>query len=107
MNQQHSRQRTFWKRFGAAKKARIGSILAILLVLLCLDPISIPRSVGAAPSTSNPIKHIVIMVKENRTFDDLFGTFPGANGATTYTDPKGKVHKLNHQPDQLVFDIDH
>ena len=29
------------------------------------------------------IRHIVFLVKENRTFDHLFGTFPGADGATT------------------------
>jgi phospholipase C len=28
------------------------------------------------------IEHIVIIVKENHTFDNYFGTFPGANGAT-------------------------
>jgi phospholipase C len=28
-----------------------------------------------------PIKHVVFVVMENRTFDNLFGTFPGANGA--------------------------
>ena len=27
-----------------------------------------------------PIKHIVIIFKENHTFDNYFGTFPGANG---------------------------
>jgi len=32
---------------------------------------------------TNPIKHVVIIVKENRSFDHYFGTFPGANGATT------------------------
>ncbi|HJT57435.1 MAG TPA: alkaline phosphatase family protein, partial [Ktedonobacteraceae bacterium] len=56
---------------------------------------------------SNPIKHIVIMVKENRSFDSMFGTFPGADGATTYKDPQGKVHPLNHQPDQIPGDIGH
>ncbi len=30
-----------------------------------------------------PIKHVVIIVKENRSFDNYFGTFPGANGATS------------------------
>jgi phospholipase C len=30
-----------------------------------------------------PIKHIVFIIKENRTFDQLFGLFPGADGATT------------------------
>ena len=31
----------------------------------------------------NPIQHIVFIVKENHSFDNIFGTFPGANGATT------------------------
>jgi phospholipase C len=29
-----------------------------------------------------PIEHVVFLIKENRTFDNLFGTFPGANGVT-------------------------
>ena len=36
------------------------------------------------------IKHVVIIVKENHTFDNYFGTFPGANGDATLaraTDP--------------------
>ena len=33
--------------------------------------------------TKWPIKHVVIIVKENRSFDQLFGRFPGANGTTT------------------------
>src|SRR5215472_15795793 len=36
-----------------------------------------------------PIQHIVFLIKENHTFDNYFGLFPGANGTTT-----GKV-KLN------------
>lgn len=60
------------------------------------------------PGTScNPIRHIIIMDKENRTFDSMFGTFPGANGATTFTGPDGQVHPLTHQPDHLLRDIDH
>jgi phospholipase C len=37
------------------------------------------------PATTTPIKHVVIMIQENRTFDDLFSTFPGADGSTTGT----------------------
>lgn len=33
--------------------------------------------------TESPIKHVVFIVKENRSFDNLFGLFPGANGSTT------------------------
>ncbi len=36
---------------------------------------------GSLP-TEFPIKHVVFLIKENRTFDNLFGTFPGANGVS-------------------------
>src|SRR4051794_7404310 len=29
------------------------------------------------------IQHIVFVIKENRSFDTYFGTYPGADGATT------------------------
>src|SRR3989441_7800906 len=32
---------------------------------------------------NNPVDHVVIIVKENHTFDNYFGTFPGANGDGT------------------------
>ncbi len=51
-------------------------------------------SSSAAPLPSLPpakdgkyFKHIVIMIQENRTFDNLFATFPGADGTTV-----GKTH---------------
>src|SRR5579872_2219131 len=31
-------------------------------------------------STSSPVKHVIVVVMQNSTFDHLFGTFPGANG---------------------------
>ena len=35
------------------------------------------------PPTTNPIKHIVIIYQENRSFDNFFYGFPGADSATT------------------------
>ncbi|TMD39776.1 MAG: hypothetical protein E6I89_04670, partial [Chloroflexi bacterium] len=35
------------------------------------------REVTTKPS---PIKHVVIVVKENHGYDNYFGTFPGGNG---------------------------
>jgi len=58
-------------------------------------------------SECKAIQHIVIMDKENRSFDSMFGAFPGANGATTYTGADGQVYPLAHQPDHLPRDIDH
>src|SRR5579862_3103752 len=34
------------------------------------------------PGLASPIEHVVIIVKENHTFDNYFGTFPGAAGTT-------------------------
>jgi phospholipase C len=36
-----------------------------------------------APSSGAPIRHVIIIVKENHTFDNYFGQFPGADGART------------------------
>ena len=36
----------------------------------------------AAPAGA-PLRHIVVIVKENHTFDNYFGQFPGADGART------------------------
>jgi phospholipase C len=33
--------------------------------------------------SGTPIQHVVLMIQENRTFNDLFATFAGANGTTT------------------------
>ncbi|HEV3090927.1 MAG TPA: alkaline phosphatase family protein [Candidatus Cybelea sp.] len=38
---------------------------------------------GSPPSGSSPIQHVVLLIQENRSFDNLFATFPGADGATT------------------------
>jgi len=38
-----------------------------------------PR-VDAAPRGIEKIKHIVVIMQENRSFDEYFGTFPGADG---------------------------
>ncbi len=63
---------------------------------------SIPTQI---PSTHR-IKHIVFFIKENRTFDNYFGTYPGANGATTALDSHGNIVLLRHEDDQ-VPDINH
>jgi phospholipase C len=43
-----------------------------------------------------PIRHVVIFFKENHGFDNYFGTFPGANGATMAHSPNPPTHDPNH-----------
>ncbi len=47
---------------------------------------------SAAPACMvSPIQHVIIMVKENHTFDNMFGSFPGANGAAMALTSQGLI----------------
>lgn len=46
---------------------------------------------------STPINHVVIVMLENHTFDNFFGSFPGANG----------VSNLQHASNPLITDLGH
>jgi phospholipase C len=76
-------------------------------------PLSPDSGTGASPS---PIQHVVIVIQENRTFNDFFATFPGADGTITgkvvnekSCSPaikKGKI-KLTEEPLIIPKDLDH
>lgn len=86
----------------------MGSIRAVFLLAASFAlRTTLSAKVGTQAAATTPINHIIIFVKENHSFDNYFGTFPGANGATTYTSPTGTVLPLNHDPDKLAGDIDH
>ncbi|MGA8534190.1 MAG: alkaline phosphatase family protein, partial [Candidatus Tumulicola sp.] len=52
------------------------------------------------------IQHVVLIIQENRSFDDLFSTFPGADGATSGKMHNGTVVPLKEQP-LAALDINH
>jgi YVTN family beta-propeller protein len=71
----------------------------------------IPRCAGEKPS---PIKHVVFVVKENRTFDEVFGQVPGADGLpelarygadVTFSnrDRSRKIEQATVMPNHLAF----
>ena len=64
-----------------------GSIMLVVVALVsaaCNANVSPLASSAPAPLASDgaisKIKHVVIIMQENRSFDTYFGTFPGANG---------------------------
>jgi phospholipase C len=61
---------------------------------------------GTAIRGIDQIQHIVFIVKENRSFNNYFGTFPGATGATSGPVSNGSTITLNHTPDR-VRDLGH
>ncbi len=65
--------------------------------------------IGVPPSNASfgKIEHVVFIVKENRSFDEYFGTYPGANGATSGKLSTGQVITLGHTPDPPKHDMFH
>jgi phospholipase C len=55
--------------------ASITPVLMLLSLAVVLPPVSTSPATGTIP-----IKHVIIIVEENHTFDNYFGTYPGANG---------------------------
>jgi phospholipase C len=53
------------------------------------------------------IQHIVFILKENRSFDNYFGAFPGADGATSGVISTGELMPLQHTPDRTSRDLGH
>jgi len=99
----------FWPSGGTEGAAGPGPIA---------DATSPPPS-SAAPNSSitpgqNPIKHVVFLVKENHTFDNYFGKYPGADGATRGKTLQcdngyapGPTVKLTPAPYQYPHDLGH
>ena len=77
------------------------------------DPLP-PLEYGIAPEpfdastleTATPIKHVVFVIKENRTFDNMFGLFPGADGVRVGID-EGEPRSLTRALDAIPEDIKH
>src|SRR5687767_616629 len=53
-----------------------------------------------------PVKRVVYLMLENRSFDNLFGRYPGANGATSGV-RFGREVALIHCPEWLPGDLPH
>lgn len=53
-------------------------VLVLVTVLSLLFGFGLPQV--DAQTGKNPIQHVVVLMKENHTFDNYFGTYPGANG---------------------------
>jgi len=85
------------------------------------SPLAPAPSRATAPSVPSPsptttadqlalarrkIKHVVFIVKENRTFDTYFGRFPGADGATRGTICNGTTVPLTRASDTTA-DVEH
>src|SRR5438093_1104220 len=68
----------------------------------------IPKVTDTTPAidTRWPIKRVIYLMLENRSFDNIFGKYPGANG-TTLGVKEGKEVPLIGSPEWLPGDLPH
>ncbi|HET8751763.1 MAG TPA: alkaline phosphatase family protein [Gaiellaceae bacterium] len=57
-----------------------GTLLALLLLASVDFPGDRPDAEAAGRTGIHKIRHVVIIMQENRSFDSYFGTYPGADG---------------------------
>ena len=53
------------------------SLPVAVVALILISSVPVPQR---ASSNGIPIQHVVVIVQENHSFDNYFGTYPGANG---------------------------
>ncbi len=86
-----------------------GFLLAacVLLGVQAFGQTRVPAPRSGHPDDISVIQHVVFIVKENRSFDNYFGTYPGANGATTAVISTGQTISLLRTPDPMPRDLGH
>ena len=75
----------------------------------------LPPPVDAARREPNtPIRHFIVLMQENHTFDNYFGTYPGADGLPPDvcmpldpTDPRSECVRPFHLGNLPIEDLDH
>ena len=69
-----------------SRRSRASGLRAVLAVWLVTGLTAVAAGPGSRPATAadpppaSPIEHVVVLMQENHTFDNYFGTFPGADG---------------------------
>jgi phospholipase C len=71
------RHRRSRRRLAPATLVTAGVAVAIVVAVLTQTP---GRSAPRKDAGIHKIKHIIVIMQENRSFDHYFGTFPGADG---------------------------
>jgi phospholipase C len=65
------------------KKTALSIILLLFALILGLMPISAAakaKALDQGTAAKTPIQHLIVLMQENHTFDNYFGTYPGADG---------------------------
>jgi phospholipase C len=96
---------------------RLGLILPLLALLVALvaTPAAAAAPAASEPKPKTPIEHFLFLMQENHSFDNYFGTYPGADGIPAGTCmPRNPTSKADKEcvksfrlGDRAVVDLAH
>jgi phospholipase C len=64
---------------------KITPLFLLFILLLSISSIGSAYASSSDNETSTPIQHLIVVMQQNHTFDNYFGTYPGANGIPANT----------------------
>jgi phospholipase C len=67
----------------------------------------VPKANAQTPMGATVIQHVVFILKENHTFDNYFGGFPGVDGVAKGKTHNGRLAVLRRPPEMIPRDIAH
>src|SRR3984885_14682139 len=76
---------------------KCGAMMLIALQVFAGMPQS-PSAPTAAPATTTPIKHVIVIIGENRTFDHVYATYTPKDGETVSNLLSKGIVKANGKP---------
>jgi len=81
-------------------------LLAGTLLLSSFEVVPSASAPLCTPASCGLVRHIIIIIKENRSFDNIFGLYPGADGTRFAREGERRV-AMAETPDTLSHDIAH
>ncbi len=89
-------------RYNGSKRLKTGQAFALTLLFLLVSG----RGAHAA-APRDLVKHVVLVIQENRSFDNLFNGFPGADTVRTGQRHNGSAVALHPVSLTVQVDVDH
>jgi phospholipase C len=86
--------------------ARFSTTLLRLASVFALVPLALGQPQNL-PAGIQKISHVVFLIKENRSYDNIFGAFNAKYGTKTCKLSSGQVVPMGRAPDRYEHDISH
>ncbi len=81
-------------------------VLAVVIAGASASGLAAGLPLAARNLSATPIRHVVVIMEENHTFDNYFGDFPGVNGISEPPASNPAPHDFDHTGPRARFAID-